>query len=76
MKPKIRTGTTQLEKGQLWEMKDVHIEIVELGKHLTHYRLFHKSKQKRVPISLDKIQTVQDYLIANHAVLAKSVQTN
>jgi len=55
-----------LVKGQLWKMDDKHIEIMEVGKTLTHYRLF--QSQKRVPISLGGIAAVQAYLKANGAV--------
>jgi hypothetical protein len=53
-----------LAKGQLWKMEDKHIEIMEVGKTLTHYRLF--QNQKRVPIS-----SVQAYLKTNGAKLIR-----
>lgn len=56
-----------LAKGQLWKMDDKHIEIMEVGKTLTHYRLF--QSQKRVPISLGGIAAVQAYLKTNGAKL-------
>ncbi len=34
-----------LAKGQLWKMDDKHIEIMEVGKTLTHYRLFQSQKR-------------------------------
>jgi|GEM_PF-1100700 hypothetical protein len=58
-----------LAKGQLWKMQDKHIEIMEVGKTLTHYRLF--QNQKRVPISLGGITAVQAYLRANRAKLVR-----
>jgi hypothetical protein len=58
-----------LAKGQLWKMDDKHIEIMEVGKTLTHYRLF--QNQKRVPISLGGIAAVQAYLRTNGAVLVR-----
>ncbi len=58
-----------LAKGQLWKMEDKHIEIMEVGKTLTHYRLF--QSQKRVPISLGGIAAVQAYLRANGAKLVR-----
>jgi hypothetical protein len=60
-----------LAKGQLWKMEDKHIEIMEVGKTLTHYRLF--QNQKRVPISLGGITAVQAYLRANGAKLVRKV---
>ena len=67
MKLNKRSRAPQLEQGQLWKMEDKHLEIMEVGKTLTHYRLF--STQKRVPISLGGIATVQDYLRNNRAEL-------
>ena len=58
-----------LAKGQLWMMEDKHIEIMEEGKTLTHYRLF--QNQKRVPISLGGITAVQAYLRTNGAKLVR-----
>jgi hypothetical protein len=58
-----------LAKGQLWRMEDKHIEIMEVGKTLTHYRLF--QSQKRVPISLGGIAAVQAYLKTNGAILIR-----
>jgi hypothetical protein len=58
-----------LAKGQLWRMDDKHIEIMEVGKTLTHYRLF--QSQKRVPISLGGITAVQAYLKTNGAKLVR-----
>ena len=58
-----------LAKGQLWRMHDKHIEIMEVGKTLTHYRLF--QSQKRVPISLGGIAAVQAYLKTNGAKLIR-----
>ena len=50
-------------------MDDRHLEIVEVGKTLTHYRLF--QTQKRVPTSLSGIATIQAYLETNHAILIR-----
>ena len=66
---KVKSRIEPLVKGQLWKMNDVHIEIMEVGKTLTHYRLY--QNQKRVPISLGGIGTVQEYLKKNKAVLVK-----
>jgi hypothetical protein len=58
-----------LAKGQLWKLDDRHIEIVEVGKTLTHYRLF--QSQKRVPTSLGGIAALQAYLKTNRAKLIR-----
>ena len=59
-----------LAKGQLWKTEKGHVEIMEVGKTLTHYRLF--QSQKRVPTSLGRIQMVQDYLKKNAGKLVKN----
>ncbi|MDB6067676.1 MAG: hypothetical protein JWR26_3884 [Pedosphaera sp.] len=59
-----------LIKGQLWKTEKGHVEIMEVGKTLTHYRLF--QNQKRVPTSLGRIQMVQDYLRDHQAKLVKN----
>ena len=63
-----------LEKGQLWKTEKGHVEIMEVGKTLTHYRLY--QSQKRVPTSLGRIQMVQDYLKNNQAKLVKNDRLN
>lgn len=72
MKVKKQTALKPLEKGQLWQMKDTHLEIVDLGKRLTHYRLLPALKQKGVPVRLGGIAEVQKYLKANKAKLIKN----
>lgn len=64
-----KAAPVPLAKGQLWKMEDKHIEIMEVGKTLTHYRLF--QNQKRVPISLGGIAAVQAYLQTNGARLIR-----
>ena len=70
MKLKKLTPAPSLVKGQLWKTEKGHVEIMEVGKTLTHYRLF--QNQKRVPTSLGRIQMVQDYLKTNQAKLVKN----
>ena len=59
----------ELAKGQIWKLPDSHIEILEIGKRLTHYRHFRSFDAKRVPIQLTGIQTIQAYLKSNKAIL-------
>lgn len=70
MKLKNPSSPPSLVKGQLWKTEKGHVEIMEVGKTLTHYRLF--QNQKRVPTSLGRIQMVQDYLRNNQAKLVKN----
>jgi hypothetical protein len=62
--------TAQLEKNQLWKMGDTtHIKILEVGKHLTHFKHYKTVDQKRVPIQLNNIVAVQELLKENGAKL-------
>lgn len=70
MKSKKLTPPPQLAKGQLWKTEKGHVEIMEVGKTLTHYRLF--QNQKRVPTSLGRIEMVQDFLKNHQAKLIKN----
>ena len=63
MKLTKKSAVPTLEKGQLWQTEKGRVEIMEVGKTLTHYRLY--QSQKRVPTNLGRIQVVQDYL-RNH----------
>ena len=70
MKLKNSTPAPALAKGQLWKTERGNVEIMEVGKTLTHYRLF--QNQKRVPTSLGRIEMVQDFLRNNQAKLIKN----
>lgn len=70
MKVKTKKGLPSLEKGQLWKVNDTHVEIVLVGKHLAHYKLY--KNQKRVPTMLKAIQEIQEYLKTNKAELIES----
>ena len=70
MKVKKISPPLELVKGQLWKTEKGNVEIMGVGKTLTHYRLF--QNQKRVPTSLGRIQMVQDYLRNNQAKLVKN----
>jgi len=70
MKKKIPATLPPLAKGQLWKTEKGHVEIMEVGKTLAHYRLV--QQQKRVPTSLGRIQMVQDFLRDNQARLVKN----
>ena len=61
-----------LAKGQMWKTEKGHVEIVEVGKTLTHYRLI--QTQKRVPTNLGRIQMVQDFLKENGGKLVRNTR--
>ena len=66
---KNRIKRNLLASGQLWRLKDKHLEIVDLGKRLAHYRLLNTLNQRGVPVRLGPVEAVQDYLTANKAKL-------
>lgn len=72
MKLKNRTALKPLEKGQLWQVDNLQLEIVELGKRLTHYRLLRGVKQKGVPVKMGRREEIEAYLKANRAKLVKN----
>ena len=67
--PKSRAVT--LEKGQLWKLEDCLIQIVAIGKNLTHYKRFNSINQKGVPTKLERTRTVETYLKAKGATLLR-----
>src|SRR5438046_2146124 len=69
MRAKKITEVKELAKGQVWKLPDSHIEILEIGKRLTHYRHYRAIDAKRVPIQLTNIATIQAYLKSNKAIL-------
>ena len=68
MKQKSRIPLNLLETGQVWRMKDSHLDIDLVGKYLVHYKLI-KQVAKRTPMSLSNIKEVEKYLKDNKAVL-------
>ncbi len=60
---------TELEIGQLWKVGDFHIEIVQIGKTLCHYRHLRNLGQKGIPVKLEQLQVVKKYLKTNKAEL-------
>ena len=71
MKLKKKSPTKELKKGQVWKLENGHIQIVELGKRLTHYKLLTSLNQQGAPVRLSGIQAVQDYLAAHGARLIR-----
>ena len=53
---------TELETGQLWQVGDFHIEIVQIGKTLIHYRHLRSLNQKGIPVKLEQRTAVEKYL--------------
>ncbi len=55
-------------KGQYWTTTKGDVEIMDVGKTLAHYRLFHS--EKRVPTRMGGIDMVQDFLRKNKGKLS------
>ena len=73
----VRTKTNSkktppaLAKGQLWKMDHTHIQIVELGKMLVHYKMLRDLGQMR-RTQMSRIESMEDYLKTNEAQLVKA----
>ncbi len=67
---KKKSPAAELKQGQQWKMEGRRMEIMLVGKHLAHYRLY--AQHKRVPTSLAAISKIQSYLKANGARLVRS----
>ncbi len=68
---KVAKPVAALEKGQLYQMKDMHLEIMEVGKLLAHYRLLLRLDQRGVPLKLGTRDDVQAFLTKNGARLVR-----
>ncbi len=70
---KKTTSLKPLETGQFWSVGEGHIHIVQVGKVLAQFKHFKLKNQKRVPVQMMNIASVQDYLKRNDAKLVKSI---
>ena len=59
-----------MAKGQLWKTEDAHIQIVELGKMLVHYKMLRDLRQMR-RTQMSRIDTMEGYLKTNRAQLVE-----
>jgi hypothetical protein len=57
-----------LAAGQLWRMAEMNLQVKMVGKLLVHYKLG-KHDAIRVHISCERIDTIENYLRTNEAVL-------
>lgn len=70
MKSNTRNSAPVLAKGQLWKMKDVHIQITELGKLLVHYKMLRDLGQMR-RTQMSRIDSMEQYLKTHGARIVK-----
>jgi hypothetical protein len=60
-----------LEKDQRWQLAETQIVIVDVGKHLTHFKHCKTLEQKRVSTQIGSILDVQSFLKKNRGKLIK-----
>ena len=70
-KPRSRKPQPPLAKGQLWKTKDAHIQIVERGRILVHYKMLRELGQMR-RTQMSRVENMEDYLRANKALLVEA----
>ena len=68
-----KTKIQQLATGQYWRVGDEHIHIVQVGKVLAQFKHFKLKNQKRVPVQMMNIASVQEFLSKNDAKLVKAM---
>jgi hypothetical protein len=71
MKTNGKKSTPALAKGQLWRTEKGHIQIVDLGKMLVHYKMLKELHQMR-RTQMSRIDTMIGYLKTNQAQLVES----
>lgn len=71
MKSKSPASLPTLQKGQLWKTKTAHVEIMEIGKLLAHYRYYPEGRM-RVSTTMARVRFIQEYLNANGGRLIKN----
>jgi hypothetical protein len=71
MKSKKPAPLPALQKGQLWKTKTAHVEIMDMGKLLAHYRYFVDGRT-RVSTTMARVRLIQDHLMANGGKLIKN----
>jgi len=67
---KRRKSCQPFEDGQVWQLAESRIQIAMVGKTLVHYKHF-QGELKRAPVSIANKQALDEYLIAERAVLAR-----
>ena len=75
MKTNRKKSPPALAKGQLWKAGSTHIQIVDLGKRLIHYRMMREMGQMR-RTQTSGIDNMEEYLKTNDARLVKASSYN
>ena len=71
MKTNGKKSTPALAKGQLRRTEQGHVQIVDLGKMLVHYKMLRDLRQMR-RTQMSRIDTMEGYLKTNRAQLVES----
>ena len=69
MKIQSKKPLRPLAKGQLWQINDAYIQIVELGRRLIQYKMLRQEGQRAVRTQMTGIETLEAYLKDNAARL-------
>lgn len=69
MKSNRKRPSQPLAKGQLWQINDAYIQIVELGRRLIQYKMLRQQGQRAVRTQMTGIENLEAYLKANEARL-------
>jgi hypothetical protein len=67
---KSKMSLPTLAEGQLWKTDGGYIQIRHIGKRLIDYKAMKQPGRKAVPTQATGIDTLQEYLKAQKAVLA------
>ena len=70
MNTKGKKSTPALAKGQLWRTPECHIQIMDLGKTLVHYKMLRDVRQMR-RTQMSRIDSMEGYLKTNRAQLVE-----
>ena len=68
---KSKKPSPALARGQLWRTEHGHIQIVDLGKLLVHYRMLKDLRQMR-RTQMSRIDSMVTYLKTNRAQLVEN----
>jgi hypothetical protein len=70
-----RQGTPEVSKGQVWQLKNACIHIVDMGRWLMHYRMMDSWGEHGARIQTSGIDVMVRYLKTRRArLLFKSVE--
>ena len=72
MKTNGKKSTPALAKGQLWRTEKGHIQIVDLGEMLVHYKMLKDPRQVR-STQMSRIDSMLAYLKTNRAYLVEDI---